>query len=108
MHAFEANASTAPIIILYQTVGGCLYSGDFVVRKVAVINPQFCQFTFEVGKIVEKLSEKDVTINCFTTGETTLRTYLPLLPESLLLHTTIKTNVYRQCKTSDFRSLAYI
>jgi hypothetical protein len=87
MHAFEANAFTAPIPIFFPTVGCCLYSGNFVVRKVAVINPQFCQFTFEAGQIVEKLSETDITINYFATGETTLRTYLPLLSESLLLYT---------------------
>jgi hypothetical protein len=85
-----------------------LYSGDFVVRKVAAIDPQFCQFTFEVGQIVEKLSETDVTINYFATGKTTIRTYLPLLPENLLPYTAIKTNVYQKCKTSGFRSLAYI
>jgi hypothetical protein len=108
MHAFEANAFTSPIPIFFPTVGGCLYSGDFVVRKVAAIDPQFCQFTFEVGQIVEKLSETDVTINYFATGKTTIRTYLPLLPESLIPYAAIKTNVYQKCKTSDFRSLAYV
>jgi hypothetical protein len=79
-----------------------------VVRKVAIIDPQFCQFIFEAGQIVEKLSETDVTINYFATGETTLRTYLPLLPDILPLYTTIKTNVYQKCKTGDFRYLAYV
>jgi hypothetical protein len=106
MHAFEANALTAPIPIFFPTVGGCLYSGESVVRKVAVIDPQICQFTFEVGQIVEKLSETDFTINYFATGKTTLRTCL-LLPESILMYTAIKTNMYQKCQTRDFRSLAY-
>jgi hypothetical protein len=97
MHAFEANALTAPIPILFPTVGGCLYSGDFVVRKAAVIYPQFCQFTFEVGQIVEKLSDTDVTINFFATGETAIGTYPPLLPDSLLPYTATKTNMYKKC-----------
>jgi hypothetical protein len=108
MHALEANAFTSPIPIFFPKVGGCLYIGDLVVRKVAVIDPQFCPFTFEVGQIVDKLSETDVTINYFSTGKTTIRTYLPMLPESLLTYTAIKTNVYQKCKTSDFRSLAYV
>jgi hypothetical protein len=108
MHAFEENAFTAPIPIFFQTVGVSLYIGDFVVSKVAIIDPQFCQFTFEVWQIVEKLSERDVTINYFATGEMILRTYDPLLPESLLLYTSIKTNMYQKCETSDFLSLSYI
>jgi hypothetical protein len=59
MRAFKANSFTAPIPIFFPTVGYCLYNGDFVVRKAAVIDPQFCQFTFEVGQIVDKVSKKN-------------------------------------------------
>jgi hypothetical protein len=108
MHAFEANAFTTPIPIFFPTVSGYLYSGDLVVRNAATIDRQFSQLTFEVGQIVEKISETDVTINYFTTGETTIRIYLPLIPESLLSYTAIKKNLHQKCKTSEFRSLAYI
>jgi hypothetical protein len=68
----------------------------------------FPHLQFKVGKIVDKMSETDITVNYFATEEQCIRAHLPGTPELPIPFTALKTDIYEKCNTHEFVSLAYI
>jgi hypothetical protein len=89
-------------------VGGVVYYGDMFVRQRAVTNKVFSQFEFVVGQMVEKVSDTEVIVNYFVTGEVAIKTCLPETDEIIVPCASLRTNIYQKCKTSEFQSLAYV
>jgi hypothetical protein len=56
MHVFKACAFGSPVPTFLPSVGGSVYYGDMVVRKVPAYNNEFTSSSLLVGQVVDKVS----------------------------------------------------
>jgi hypothetical protein len=78
-----------------------------VVKKFPANDNTFMTSSFLVEQIMDKVSDYVLTINYYITGEAYTH-YLPHTEEIMVLFVAVRTNIYQQCNTHDFTSLAYI
>jgi hypothetical protein len=104
----EVTGFHPPVPTFLPLVGGTALLGYFIIMRTVAVDERFLNFQFKVGQIVDKRSETDITVNYFATEEQCIHAHLPGTPEFLVPFTALKTNIFENCKTREFVSLAYI
>jgi hypothetical protein len=81
INILEVAGFHPPVPIFLPLVGETVFWGDFITKRTVAVDERFPYFQFKVGQIVDKMSETDITVNCFATEEQCIRAHLPGTPE---------------------------
>jgi hypothetical protein len=69
INVLEVAGFRPPVPICFPFVRGTVFFVDFVIRRTVAVDERFLNFQFKVGKIVDKISETDITVNYVATEE---------------------------------------